>query len=494
MSRAWKESAVAADGTHHTVDGCALYGARYQEVLKFHEPGLAPARDATGAFHIKADGAPAYEHRFLRVFGFYEGIAAVAAEDGWYHIHPEGQDAYNARWDWCGNVQGGRCTVRAADGGYGHVDASGKPLSGLGWRYAGDYRDGIAVVQAADGRSTHIDVHGRFLHEEWFLDLDVFHKAFARARDGLGWMHVDARGRPAYSRRFAAVEPFYNGQARVERFDGGLEVIDEQGRTQVELRGSAHAPAPTGEVIARTAWGRVRRHPSRDGEGTVSKWSRGTNDREAEALLELRGLPGVPRILDRRRYDLNDTLSLSWHPGAVLGHPRRLRVYEEGEALSHTIGLLEVFAGVHGRGWVHTDLHPGNVLLGPPLTLIDFACAVRATETRPWRGEVNWGVWDYLPPEMLADYGEIGPAADVYAVAMLLVAMLRGAPPRGVDVAMARQQGGWPAVRAAFRSQALASDLTDLRDPLARALAPALNADPSRRPSASRLAQELSHV
>ncbi len=51
-----------------------------------------------------------------------------------------------------------------------------------------------------------------------------------------GWMHVDRAGEPAYARRFAAVEPFYNAQARVERFDGGLEVIDERGATIVELR------------------------------------------------------------------------------------------------------------------------------------------------------------------------------------------------------------------------------------------------------------------
>jgi hypothetical protein len=74
------------------------------------------------------------------------------------------------------------------------------------------------------------------LHERWFVDLDVFHKGFARARDEDGWMHVGLQGRPAYARRFHAVEPFYNGQARVERFDGALEVIDETGATQVELR------------------------------------------------------------------------------------------------------------------------------------------------------------------------------------------------------------------------------------------------------------------
>lgn len=49
-------------------------------------------------------------------------------------------------------------------------------------------------------------------------------------------MHVDRQGRSAYARRFQAVEPFYNGQARIERFDGGLEVISENGSCLVELR------------------------------------------------------------------------------------------------------------------------------------------------------------------------------------------------------------------------------------------------------------------
>ncbi len=66
----------------------------------------------------------------------------------------------------------------------------------------------------------------------------MFHKGLARARDDGGWMHIRPRGEPRYDRRFAAVEPFYNGQARVERHEGGLEVIDEDGRTLVELRPS----------------------------------------------------------------------------------------------------------------------------------------------------------------------------------------------------------------------------------------------------------------
>ena len=74
------------------------------------------------------------------------------------------------------------------------------------------------------------------IHGRWFVDLDVFHKGLARARDADGWTHIDRCGEPAYARRFAQVEPFYNGQAGVERDDGGLEVIDSTGAVLVELR------------------------------------------------------------------------------------------------------------------------------------------------------------------------------------------------------------------------------------------------------------------
>jgi Fe-S cluster biogenesis protein NfuA len=43
-------------------------------------------------------------------------------------------------------------------------------------------------------------------------------------------------GTPIYAGSFAAMEPFYNGQARVERFDGGLEVIDVKEAPNGELQ------------------------------------------------------------------------------------------------------------------------------------------------------------------------------------------------------------------------------------------------------------------
>lgn len=232
----WKDLTVASGGSHHLHLGAAAYPERFDEVLKFHAPGLAPVRRAGQAWHIREDGGAAYTRRFNRTFGFYEGLAAVIADDGWHHIDALGQDTYPERYEWCGNFQDGRSTVRIVGGGYLHISPNGTRSYATLWRYAGDYKDGVCVVQNDHGRSTHLNMLGNLFHGQWFFDLDVYHKGFARARDADGWMHVNLHGVSVYARRFAAVEPFYNGQARVERFDGGLDVIDERGETLVELR------------------------------------------------------------------------------------------------------------------------------------------------------------------------------------------------------------------------------------------------------------------
>ena len=242
MSADWRDYRIEPDGTHHVHDGKPVYPSRFLEVLKFHAPGLAPVVDASGAYHVTPDGLPAYAERYVRTFGFYEGRAAVHSPGGWFHILPDGSPLYPERYDWCGNFQEGRCPVRLPDGRYFHIKEHGAPAYAERHRYAGDFKDGYAVAQRGDGRHSHIDPSGALLHGRWFLDLDVFHKNYARARDAQGWHHVDQRGDTLYAARFRNVEPFYNGQARVEGFDGSLSVIGESGEALAELRGPLHSP------------------------------------------------------------------------------------------------------------------------------------------------------------------------------------------------------------------------------------------------------------
>ena len=251
MTETWKEYAISQDATHHLLDGSPAYSSRFNEVLKFHPPGLAPVIDASGAFHISPDGQPAYQSRYLRTFGFYEGRAAVHSSDGRLHILSDGAPLYIERYAWCGNFQEGLCTVRHIQGGYSHLTLDGLPAYSERYRYAGDFRDGYAVVQGEDGKHTHIDASGNLLHGRWFEDLDVFHKNHARARDKAGWHHVNQCGEPSYERRFKSVEPFYNGQARVEGLDGSLFVIDESGETILTLRQSkrSNLEALSGDMV-----------------------------------------------------------------------------------------------------------------------------------------------------------------------------------------------------------------------------------------------------
>jgi hypothetical protein len=233
----WQRATVAPSRTHHLLDDTPLYSMRFDDVFSFHEPGLAAVKAGTEAFHVRADGSAAYARRFLRTFGFYEGIATVVSSDGWHHIRPDGSDLTSERFAWCGNYQERLCAVRTTRDRYVHIDRDGRAVHRVEWRYAGDFREGAAVVQGDDGLSTHVDRDGALLHGVWFLDLDVFHKGFARARGVDGWVHIDRTGRPICMRRFAMIEPFYNGHARVETLEAQtLEVINESAETVLVLR------------------------------------------------------------------------------------------------------------------------------------------------------------------------------------------------------------------------------------------------------------------
>jgi len=121
--------------------------------------------------------------------------------------------------------------VRAHSGQYFHINEAGTPAYHERYLYVGDFRDESAVVRCPErGLCTHIDPDGHRVHGQWFLDLDVFHKGHARARDRSGWFHVDHIGNPINSTRYAEVEPFYNGQARVLTHGGEYQVIDQTGR------------------------------------------------------------------------------------------------------------------------------------------------------------------------------------------------------------------------------------------------------------------------
>ena len=237
------EAQVSTCGQHHVNTlGGRLYEKSFDSVLPFHKVDennhLAPVRKNGRAWHILMDGSDAYEERYDETFGFYCGLSTSVEDNQWFHINISGLPIYSERYLFAGNFQQDIAVVCDIDNGYFHIDKLGKPLYKSKWSYCGDFRENIAVVHSSAGVGTHILRNGNFLHDQWFQDLDVYHKGYACAQDTQGWHHIDKAGKELYSSRYIKVEPFYNGYSRVEAKCGAVYIINDTGEILRTIRSS----------------------------------------------------------------------------------------------------------------------------------------------------------------------------------------------------------------------------------------------------------------
>ena len=231
----YNELILSFDQTHFTYKGENIFGKTFLQALKFHKEGLAAVCDYSGWYHITMQGCCLYDAGYSRTFGYYCQRSAVVDAQSWYHIDIVGKRVYSESYVWCGNYQENICTVRCDDNRYFHIDLNGKPAYPEKYHYAGDFKDGFACVRLPNGLYKHIDMKGNFLNNKMFLDLGVFHKGIANAKDENGWFHSDKNGKELYPQRYQQIEVFYNGFALTETFDNQKIIINEQGKTILNL-------------------------------------------------------------------------------------------------------------------------------------------------------------------------------------------------------------------------------------------------------------------
>lgn len=137
--------------------------------------------------------------------------------------------------------------------------------------------------------------------------------------------------------------------------------------------------------------------------------------------------------------------------------------------------LAHGLAEAHGRGITHRDLSPDNVILRDnrldEAVLIDFGIA-RSTELGDGLGGRFAGKFKYIAPEQLGHgRGEIGPRADIYGLALMIAAALRG---------KALEMGS--SVVEASDARRRIPDLSGISHRLYPLLQHMLEPDPERRP------------
>ena len=145
---------------------------------------------------------------------------------------------------------------------------------------------------------------------------------------------------------------------------------------------------------------------------------------------------------------------------------RRDRRFGVADSLRVAVPIGAALAKTHQAGYAHLDLKPENVMIVDERpVLFDFGTARRLDARRPSRVQ---GSDAYLSPEMRA-LEQVGAAADVFSLGVVLFELLTGKLPFG-------ERGTDP----------LIGSVRDMRPSLSKELdrivASCLDRDPSRRP------------
>ena len=210
-------------------------------------------------------------------------------------------------------------------------------------------------------------------------------------------------------------------------------------------------------------------------------------EREARAAASLRH-QHCQRIVSLARDTSHVYIAYEYVPGRTLRKAIRAGELDDRGAIEAAAQIAEALAHAHGKGIIHRDVKPSNVLLaeaqGIDVRLLDFGLAQMAEfDTLTALGDIP-GTLAYISPERLHGLTATS-AADIWGLGVLLWEALAGEHPFWcgdmVETSRRIQQGAPP----------LESLRPDLPGHVLQTVASALLVNPQRRPSAERLAQEL---
>lgn len=212
-------------------------------------------------------------------------------------------------------------------------------------------------------------------------------------------------------------------------------------------------------------------------------------EREAQLLSKFEH-PSLVPLIAVSRHEGVPFIVLKYLEGKTLGQLLKERTrFAVRQLLPLLQQLCSAVDYLHARGVVHRDLKPRNIVVDERdhLTLLDFGVSRHlGSKTRLTQPGMLVGTPMYMAPEQILT-DDAGPAADIYALALMTWELLVGVHPfedtKGVLV-ISRQIGEVP-LEASLKNPAVP-------EPVARVLARSLQKDPeARHPTATAFYEDL---
>lgn len=203
--------------------------------------------------------------------------------------------------------------------------------------------------------------------------------------------------------------------------------------------------------------------------------------------------PAIVPVHDVGRHDdATPFVVMDYIEGSSLEEVLRAERLSPSRLVEIIIEVADAVHHAHRLGIVHRDLKPTNVLLdteGKP-HITDFGLAERweGLDPKPSFGQSTVaGTAHFIPPEIYAGRGQIGPGVDIYALGVMMYKVLTGRYPfRGNSLAEVEE--------AVLRGDVpLPKEIDpEVPEPLQRICLKAMEPDPAARyPSARMLANDL---
>ena len=162
-------------------------------------------------------------------------------------------------------------------------------------------------------------------------------------------------------------------------------------------------------------------------------------DKEAAALAAL-SHPNIVSILDKGRTPETYYLVMEFIDGSSLREVMSSPVLDPAASLRVTLQVCRAMEYAHGRGVIHRDLKPDNVLFdeqaGGIPKVSDFGLAAFRDKDTAERfhlteSHIVMGTVAYMAPEQKVDASKADHRADIYSLGLILYELLVGELPSG---------------------------------------------------------------